>query len=286
MDQSQDELKSIKDEIARKVGVCVIRLQYYEQGLKQLVATQEVSGSSTTFQSNLVERKKALSNKPLGHVKNALIDGFLGEPKEDEESDGGRADSKEVFIRVAVNVSMAEQDLQIARERLNCFVEQRNELVHHFTERFNLQVLEECREALSWLDGFHALIDQQHQELRGWAETANEARQEFLKVLQAPGFDDLVFFGIIDGQPMNWPETAIVQQLRHLELALAEDGWTCLARTIRELQSNWPELTPRKYRCSSWRHLLRESGLFEIQKRDLAGSGPTQIWFRSKAAKA
>lgn len=286
MDQSQDELKSIKDEIARKVGVCVIRLQQYEVGLKRLVAVQEVSGTPTTLPINRAKRTKHFSNKTLGQVTSALLEGLLGPPQDDREVDSERGEFKEAFIRVTLRVPMTEQELQQAEERLSEFVERRNELVHHFTERFDLKGLKGCNEALSWLAQLHADIERQHQQLRGWADTIDQSSRQFAELLNAPGFDDLLYFGIIDGQPMNWPETTIVQQLKNVELAFAENGWTCLAKTIREFQSNWPELTPRKYRCSSWRHLLHESGLFEIQKRDPAGSGPTQIWFRSKAAKA
>ncbi|WP_457670330.1 OST-HTH/LOTUS domain-containing protein [Thiolapillus sp.] len=88
-------------------------------------------------------------------------------------------------------------------------------------------------------------------------------------------------YGIFPGQEIDWPNTPIVQHLFAAEHDYHEDGWTSLAIAIEFIRTKRPDLTPKKYHCGSWRHILHESKLFEIRKcrNDTA---PTQVWYRSK----
>ncbi|MBD9576092.1 hypothetical protein IB260_12290 [Pseudomonas sp. PDM23] len=281
MDEPAIDLTPLQNDIARKVGVCIIRLQQYEQGVKRLISTQQIGGSVTTIGDNFAKRTKEFADKTLGQVKNTLVSGFLNNAQDDEADNWGVGATEPLF-RVTFHAPLSGQELQDTKDRLDSFVALRNELVHHFTERFNLQSYEDCQKALSYLDTTHAAIDKQHQELRGWVETANRATKAIKELMQAPGFDDLLVFGIVDGQPHNWPQTVVVQYLKKIEQAFAVDGWTCLAEAIKTLEENWPEHTPKKYGCSSWRHLIHESRLFDLQRRRQHGSETGQIWFRSK----
>lgn len=44
----------------------------------------------------------------------------------------------------------------------------------------------------------------------------------------------------------------------------------------------YPEQTPIRYGCGSWRHVIHESKQFEIPKQSQADNGTTVVWYRSR----
>ncbi|WP_223435005.1 MULTISPECIES: OST-HTH/LOTUS domain-containing protein [unclassified Pseudomonas] len=71
--------------------------------------------------------------------------------------------------------------------------------------------------------------------------------------------------------------------LREAETKLAEGGWTRLEASIRWIGGTYPEQTPKRYGCSSLRHVLHESMQFEIRKFQ-ADNERTTVWYRSKVS--
>ncbi|WP_394340060.1 OST-HTH/LOTUS domain-containing protein [Metapseudomonas furukawaii] len=74
----------------------------------------------------------------------------------------------------------------------------------------------------------------------------------------------------------------IVHWLRNAESECAREGWTCLPDAIRYIQARNPAPGPKKYGCSSWRQILHEARVFEMEKRTDSSSGATVAWYRSR----
>lgn len=93
---------------------------------------------------------------------------------------------------------------------------------------------------------------------------------------------DLIVFGIMPGGEIHWEATPIVAQLKAAEEALSCKGWTSLNAAIAKIKGKHPELTPRKYGCSRWRHLLHETGLFNTQIQKSASGAVDDVFFQSR----
>ena len=109
-----------------------------------------------------------------------------------------------------------------------------------------------------------------------------DAYRSVLEHMETQEFRHWVKFGVIPGQEVRWPSTTIVGQLQLAESECQEEGWTNLAKARDFIQPRWPDLTPELYGCSSWRHVIHESQLFEIKKRRSTDSEAVQVWYRSK----
>jgi hypothetical protein len=99
--------------------------------------------------------------------------------------------------------------------------------------------------------------------------------------MQTREYEDGVFNGIgLDGT-VHWPSSGITASLREAETKLALDGWTPFFEAIHWIAKTYPEQTPKRYGCGSWRYVIHESQQFEIRKQSQADNDPIVVWYRS-----
>ena len=100
--------------------------------------------------------------------------------------------------------------------------------------------------------------------------------------MQTKEYEDVVVNGIwVDGT-VHWAGSGITNCLREAETKLAQAGWTPLFEAIRWIAKTYPEQTPKRYGCGSWRHVIHASQQFEIRKQSQADNGATVVWYRSR----
>ncbi|MGO2710685.1 OST-HTH/LOTUS domain-containing protein [Pseudomonas helleri] len=51
---------------------------------------------------------------------------------------------------------------------------------------------------------------------------------------------------------------------------MTQAGWTPLFEATRWIAKTYPEQTPKRYGCGSWRHVIHESQQFAIRKQSQA----------------
>jgi hypothetical protein len=68
-----------------------------------------------------------------------------------------------------------------------------------------------------------------------------------------------------------WPQTQIVAALRDALTELAVDGWMPVTEAAHWLTQHHPDEIPGKYSCRGWPHLLHQTGLFQIEYREVDG---------------
>lgn len=286
MEQSQDKsLDSMLDNVSRKMGRCILRLQQYEILMKRLVAHQELSGYADELEENRATRSAEVKSKTLGQLVGELTGSYLrieAEPQDQTEDDVAKQDPTRMHIDARYRLELTEEDYQSTKEGLARLVTLRNELVHHFIERFDLSNEPGCQSAEAYIDDAYQMIDQQFRALRAWAESMDHAGKALVELMGTPEYKHWFMFGVFPGQEIDWQSTTIVQQLCFAERDRDEDGWTELAKATEGIRARWPEVTPKKYGCSSWRHVIHESGLFEIKKRIQGDTKAVQVWYRSK----
>lgn len=159
----------------------------------------------------------------------------------------------------------------------------RNELVHGFVLRHDLESEAGCLAAATALDNAYEVIDRQYQQLRDWCKGMLDLQQAFFGMLTNPDFQDHFFPDFsTDDAGVEQRAWTIVEFLRRAEGALARDGWTSLDDAVAFIGRIAPEHTPGRYGYSTWRQVLRESHPIFTVKRETGDSVRRgRTWYRS-----
>lgn len=290
MDAIEDEppFAPRQREIQRQLGRCLMRLQQIELLVKALWADHEYECYAGEFMEVQAKRIASVSDKTLGSVVKALTGSYLapdlGRDESDEASDDSAVDPTRISFRFKSQISMSEDDYARTVSELDALVQMRNELVHHFIQRFDMWSDAGCDAALAYLEECNQQVEMQRQRMLGWSKAHQEAKEVHAAFLQSEEGLRFITYGIFPDGTVDWASTPIVYALCQAEVSLAKDGWTSLNEAVRWMASKYPDKKPEQYGCSRWRHLLHESRLFEIRRMPSNGSGGAEAFFRSRVA--
>ncbi|WP_230971724.1 OST-HTH/LOTUS domain-containing protein [Nitrogeniibacter aestuarii] len=273
-------------DVQRTLGRCLQRLQHYEFVIKRLAAHHDIAGPASELQAIHARRVEGFGTKTLGQVVREVSSSYLtsstaDESEDDLESPPGYNPTK-IWFRSRCYTSLSREECKQARQDLEELVRLRNELVHHFLERFNVWTIEGCDAADVYLDESYATIDGHYQTLRDWTDGMDAARTSLSQFLLSPE-GQRAFLHSLQPQPasIDWAHTKIESLLLAAEETLNEHGWTLLAKAIDAMRRIDPEETPKRYGCSSWRQVIHESRLFEIRKTRTPDREEVQVWYRT-----
>ncbi len=275
-------------EVQRKLGRCMFRLQQYEILAKALVGHRELSAPAGKMHEVRAKSLALAASKTLGQLVGELTGSFLkplqSEPENNSaESEDGFGDDQQAWFRFSNAIELPPERRQQLMQDLADLVKMRNELVHHFIERFDVFTIDGCLVADNYLQGCYETIDGHFLTLKAWVEGVNGARKAAADFMQSPEFLDFFMSVVVpDVKGVDWPSSRIVQLLKGEEEASAVEGWTLLNAAIPAIRAKEPEQTPKQYGCSSWREVIHKSQLFEIRKTKSAGENGTLVWYRSK----
>ena len=186
------------------------------------------------------------------------------------------------YFKYRFQMQMEPAVLESTKNALVKFRDLRNELVHHFIDKFDIGDEVSCQAAVAYLDESFEMIDGHLMQLKQWAQGMEKARELSVAFIQSKTFIDFIFDGIKPDGTVDWPASGVVRALRKAEKACALNGWTLLDTTIQWLRSNYSDQTPAKYQCKTWRQVLKRSGQFEVKTITNEVGGKGQTLFRSK----
>ena len=285
--QSPASLVALQQSVQRKLGLALLRLQQCELLMKKLASEHELSSSADESLDLNAKNRELIFKKSLGQVVGDLKGTYLRVATASSESDEDDEPPPGVtlpFVRTRVCIRFSEENFRLTEQNLGDLVNLRNELVHHFIEKFDLFSADGCEAAHAYLDQCLKRIGTSHAELKRWTDQTAAAKRRMVNLMNTPEFTAFVVDGILPGGAgVAWESCTVVSELRDAEIILSEDGWTSLAKAINYLRKTAPEQTPRKYGCSSWRHLLHESGQFEVRKYRSEAGDTTEVWYRSRS---
>jgi hypothetical protein len=260
----------------------MLQVQQYERLLKDIVAHNALSGSPERLQAIQSEKVACAHKKTMGTLVGMLTESYLTRPNSSDESSHTDADTgDQSWFRVRFQKELPEELYTETKAALKELVDLRNELVHHFLQRFDLWDASGCKAADAFLDESHETIASHYLTLRDWAKSMDEARALMAAYMQSPEVIDAVENGIWPDGSVHWPISGITACLREAETELAQAGWTHLFEAIRWITKTYPEQTPKRYGCGSWRHVMHESQQFEMRKQTHADDGRSVVWYRS-----
>lgn len=276
----------LQREVQRKLGRCLLRIQEYELLLKELLSKREVSA---VFGATVSEAEEAeFYRKTMGQLVGELTGKYLQPTPIDSESNPPEepADSDEHpagWFKVSTSVPMHPDAYAKVRKELQDLVDTRNDLVHHFLESQDLISVEGCIAADMYLQDCYEEIDRQHDSLRGWAESSNDAKRSLAAFVMSPEFQEFLLAGLKPSSSER--EGALpkfVEVLRQAEGEVAIDGWTPLSAAIEFAKGAAPDVTLKTHRFGSWRQVLSEARVFEVSRRPQATGGARETWYRSR----
>lgn len=268
------------------MGRCILGLQQYEIGLKHFLSTSVIEGGDPeTFKSNLDKRKTHYSSRTLGQ----LIGDFTGQHVSIElrnESESATdapplPDSSQPYFRTKFSLIEKPEEYQTLIGNLASLVYTRNELVHHFLQRFHLNDQDSCQQAIDYLKTVRKMIRAYTKQLLSWDKGRIDTMSKMSKFFTSPMFEAWLMFGFFPGDNIDWPNAVVVAQLKRAESVRSKDGWTELTLAIADIKTTNPSLTPKAHGCANWRDLLRTSGLFDIRRERGEGSAAV-TFFRSR----
>jgi OST-HTH/LOTUS domain len=277
---------TIQREVQRKLGRNLLRLQQYEKLAKFLVAEQTIAGNADDLDNAQSLRHESVANKTLGQVVGELVGNFIAPAKSTTDSIDNDEDECNLtlpFVQTSFRIEFSDEDFKRTQQKLADLVALRNELVHHFLDKHDLMTEPGCLAADTYRDECFKQIDAYWIELQQWAKHSDDLRTKLASYMKTPEFKDFIIHGIMPGNAgVLSASCTIVNLLRDAEVALAKEGWTLLSNAIAYIGMREAEQTPKKYGCSSWRHVLHESKQFELRKVQVAPDLPTETWYRSR----
>ncbi|KPX94165.1 hypothetical protein VT47_24765 [Pseudomonas syringae pv. syringae] len=278
---SSNPLPELQRTVQRKLGRCMLQLQQYERLLKAMVAHSELSGPPERLQAICEEKVACALKKTLGTLVGMLTESYLKLPDLADEPEQAEP-SDQIWISFRCQMELPEEHYAETKAAFKELVDLRNDLVHHFLQRFDFWGVDGCVAAEAYLDECYETIDGHYLTLRDWAKSMDEARQLMVSFMQTQEYRDFVSNGIGPDGTVHWVSSGITNCLREAETKLAQAGWTPLFEAIHWIAKTYPEQTPKRYGCGSWRHVIHASQQFEIRKQSQAVTGPTVVWYRSR----
>jgi hypothetical protein len=277
-----EPVSTLQREVQRKLGRCLIRLQQYERLMKALAVDFEVAGPTDELMAIRQKRGEVVSRMTLGQLVAELTGTYLQpEPPDTVEPEWDPVDSQRIWFRIQTRMALQPEDYERVVVGLKELVALRNELVHHFLERFDLWCEAGCHDADAYLDAGMTKVDGHYAELRQWAITMDQARSAMGAFMASPVYTDLLFDGIYPDGAVDWPNCGIVRHLRAAEAALAVNGWAELGQVIEQMNLIHPEQTLKRYGCTTWRQVLHESKQFKLRREQVAAGRPSRTQFQS-----
>ncbi|MCL1476195.1 MAG: OST-HTH/LOTUS domain-containing protein [Marinobacter sp.] len=283
-DQHDKTTEELRTQVFDLMGKCVLNLQRYELGMKGFLSVSEIEGTPETWQTNLHKRQSHYSSRTLGQ----LIGDFTGSHISTESSNESEPEIDDsplptnALAHAKTKISIvAGDDYQTLLNDLAYLVATRNELVHHFLQRFPLTDQDSCEQAIAHLETVQEMLKSHMKQLHGWDQARVIGMSALKDVLQSPQFRAWIKLAFMPRDHIDWPNARIVKELKRAESMLIKDGWTDLALAIDVIKNQNPDLTPKAHGCVSWRNLLHTSGLFDI-RRERNPEATSITFFRSQ----
>jgi len=198
------------------------------------------------------------------------------------ESDSPPESESRDWFSIEYSIQMSPENFAQAQKEWTELVALRNQLVHHFIERFDVWTETGCVAADSYLEACYASVAGHYKKLGEWAEHMKKAKATMASVMVSPQILDLIVHGVSPNGVMRWETSTIVELLRDAEKACGVAGWTSLDDAKARIGISHPEQTPEKYHCRSWQQVLHDSKMFRIELRKEADDTAKRHWYRSR----
>lgn len=177
-----DDLIELQKEVHRKIGRNALLFQHVEGLLKLLLADSHTSGYVSDIRTKHLQRQASIHKQTMGQVLRQYLNtqSHLGTSNEPTEL-------KKPWISLTITLK-DEQGISPFQSSLNELLAERNELIHHFLSKWNMQSVESGQAAQAYLDQQCDKIVLQAQELENHIHHVQDMKQAIATALRDPYF--------------------------------------------------------------------------------------------------
>jgi hypothetical protein len=180
------------DTVQRKLGRCLLRLQECELLLKSFVAHAEVTAPPAHLQVARNAKVASVQKKTMGTLTDDVLTSArttatFSMPSNDQQA----------LVRFKYQIELNAEQYEALDSAFKELVSLRNELVHHFLERFDVRSAEGCAAADTHLDECSKIFDGHYLTLLSFTEASKLARAKLASVLETQEFADAVIRGAL-----------------------------------------------------------------------------------------
>ena len=183
--QSAEDLVNARNIALQKYGRNVYNFGLLESWLKILVSSVEISGCARELPEILSRQKKAVYNQTMGQVIKQFI------KKIDPDYVTANEEPlvvKDLYISHKFSLEINNDELHDKKLILEAISKDRNELIHHFHERFKLDSIQNCQEAIRHLDLQREECLPYFEETRNLVTVYAECLKESVEIMSSEEF--------------------------------------------------------------------------------------------------
>lgn len=271
-----------RNELYLALGCALVQVQCIELVLKQLLARRAFGGTVDQIEVRLASLHLDYATNTLGTLVKELFKDFIVPIGFEHPEVSDLAPGEKAAAHFRMFIHLVPDELARVKQQFEHIVTTRNDVVHHLASRFALQSEAGCVEARNYVESFSELLKSVWEDLKTWATSHDEARQEHEQFLKSDEGYAFVVDGILPNGKVMWPVSGMVSALRDAAQAHCRpDGWSKLSDAIDWIDTNAPTQTPSRYGCSTYRQAIHESKAFEV-KRERDEEGSVAILYRSR----
>lgn len=266
-----------KHEVEHLFGQCLLRFQAFELLMKAIVATHRISGSIAMPEDAQTQQITETRRKTMGVLVGDMMGSVLAPEGQEGLQDADEEASGPSFA-ISLQLVLPSEDFARIEAEHRALTKLRNSLVHHFLEEHDLRSEASCLLARQALTSALDRVTRAHDELRSWAADMERARKAMADHLASPELHDWIVKGRIP-----WPATKIAQALMDASTELASGSWASVEAAAEWVTARHPDERPEGYGCRTWRQVIHDSGLFELQVRKV--DDHRHAWYRPRTRK-
>jgi hypothetical protein len=274
---SKGDVKNCKDEVMRRIGRNLLLFQQIEGVIKFLVANGNISGPASTLLAQREQRAASIQKRTMGQLIGQFTDDFLSDAdKEMEAREHVQEPWLKIVFKIQGDVGFNEQQ----KIDFETVVAERNELVHHFLERWDVQSIDSGHEVTRYLDEQREKVLPVFERLKSMMNSRREGQSMLAALLESNEFEQTF--------EKQWLcESRLVALLKEVAIQEARsDGWLPLAAAGQYLRLHATEefsALKQRYGFATLKKLAVATELFDVED-ELTNKGGTRTVYRIRDA--
>lgn len=265
---SDEGLDKVKNEVIRKIGRNVVLYQDIERMLKLLTIVGNHSGYLSELPTLLQKKAARIKKQTMGEVAGQFLGNTYSGIKENKET--AEEGLKEIRLSFQFNMECDKDLFEAKKQTLSSIVADRNELIHHFLSKFNLQTIESCLEAEEYLDQQRDKILPQHEELRSFVATFREVLKEYEEFINSEEGEKFI-------DHMCRRQSLVISLLEDISKQMARaDGWALVSLAGQLIKQHAPEelvTSNKKHGSNTLKKSILATGLFDLKEESTEKGG-------------
>lgn len=274
------ELLALRTQVFKNVGKSIYLYQEVEKRIKFLsvALSMEMTGSQETWPDQLAKMQSRINKDTMGILMRDVLEKLYFSTEAEKPSHASEP-SDVVKVRWRFSLQTTAEYVHERKEIIDSFVEERNQLVHHYFEQVNFANVDMLTQMSKDLEAQHQRIDDEIKHLNQIIHLLQESSkaesdwwnsEEGTKQLEIIRLQNSIPIHFLEWYPVNKAKT---------------DGWSVFQTACAELKKQQPEEVERFFKTFPYKTLqaaATASALFEFM--DEATAKGQRVLYRLKAA--